>query len=170
VFQTETAGELFRAIRRRSTRTREVTMATGIQVVFDCADPGKQAGFWAEALHYVLPDPPGDFASWNDWASAQGIPEANWNDAAAAEDPDGIGPRLFFQKVPEGKVAKNRVHLDLNVSGGHEVPVEERKTRIWAEVERLKALGADDHRGAIDKLGEFWVRMNDPEGNEFCVQ
>ena len=144
-------------------------MATNIQVTFDCADPLKQAGFWAEALHYVMPDPPG-FATWEDWARAQGIPEDHWNDAAAIEDPDGDGPRLFFQKVPEGKVAKNRVHLDLNVSGGRGVSIEDRKVRVFAEVERLKALGADDHRGAMDQAGEFWVRMNDPEGNEFCVQ
>jgi len=144
-------------------------MATNIQVTFDCADPLKQAGFWAEALHYVMPDPPG-FATWEDWARAQGIPEDHWNDAAAIEDPDGDGPRLFFQKVPEGKVAKNRVHLDLNLSGGRGVSIEDRKVRIFAEVERLKALGADDHRGAMDQAGEFWVRMNDPEGNEFCIQ
>jgi hypothetical protein len=144
-------------------------MATNVQVTFDCADPLKQAGFWAQALHYVMPDPPG-FATWEDWARAQGIPEDRWNDAAAVEDPDGDGPRLFFQKVPEGKVAKNRVHLDLNVSGGRGVSIEDRKVRIFAEVERLKALGADDHRGAIDQAGEFWVRMNDPEGNEFCIQ
>ena len=144
-------------------------MATNIQVTFDCADPLKQAGFWAEALHYVMPDPPG-FATWEDWARAQGLPEEHWNDAAAIEDPDGDGPRLFFQKVPEGKVAKNRVHLDLNLSGGRGVSIEDRKVRIFAEVERLKALGADDHRGAMDQAGEFWVRMNDPEGNEFCVQ
>jgi hypothetical protein len=50
------------------------------------------------------------------------------------------------------------------------VPLEVRKIQIIAEVDRLKALGADDHRGAIDQGGEFWVRMNDPEGNEFCVQ
>ena len=145
-------------------------MATNIQVVFDCADPLKQAGFWAEALHYRMPDPPGDFATWEEWARAEGIPEENWNDAAGIEDPDGEGPRLYFQKVPEGKVAKNRVHLDLNVSGGRGVSIEERREAIYAEVQRLKALGAHDGRGAMDEDGEFWVRMNDPEGNEFCVQ
>ena len=145
-------------------------MATNIQVAFDCADPLQQARFWAEALHYRMPDPPGNFASWEEWARAEGIPEENWNDAAGIEDPDGEGPRLYFQKVPEGKVAKNRVHLDLNVSGGRGVSIEERREAIYAEVERLKTLGADHHRGAVDKDGEFWVRMNDPEGNEFCVQ
>ena len=82
----------------------------------------------------------------------------------------GSGRGVFFQKVPEGKVAKNRLHLDLNVSGGHGVPVAERRPRVDAEVARLKALGATDERGAMDLRGEYWVRMNDPEGNEFCVQ
>jgi hypothetical protein len=145
-------------------------MATKVQVVFDCADPRAQGAFWAAALHYRTPDPPGGFASWDDWARAEGIPEERWNDANAVEDPDRNGPRLFFQRVPEGKVAKNRMHLDLNVGGGPGVPVEERKNLVDAEVERLKALGATDSRGAIEQRGEYWVRMNDPEGNEFCVQ
>lgn len=72
--------------------------------------------------------------------------------------------------MPEGKVAKNRMHLDLDVGGGSQAPSEERKARIAAEVARLKALGASDRRGAIEQEGEFWVRMNDPEDNEFCVQ
>jgi hypothetical protein len=41
---------------------------------------------------------------------------------------------------------------------------------VDAEVARLKALGATDERGAMEQRGEYWVRMNDPEGNEFCVQ
>ena len=145
-------------------------MATNVQVTFDCADPARQAEFWAEALHYRIPDPPDGFTTWEGWALAQGIPQENWNDWAAIEDPAGVGPRVYFQRVPEGKVAKNRMHLDLNFAGGRDVPLEERKVRVLAEVERLKALGADDHRGAIEHDGEFWVRMNDPEGNEFCVQ
>lgn len=144
--------------------------ATKIQLVFDCADPAAQADFWAEALHYVVPSPPEPHATWDDWARAMGIPEERWNDARAIEDPDGVGPRLFFQKVPEGKVAKNRMHLDLNVGGGPSVSLEERRARVDAEVERLKALGATDDRGAMERDGEYWVRMNDPEGNEFCVQ
>ncbi len=145
-------------------------MSTKVQVVFDCADPGAQAEFWRQALHYISPAPPPPHASWEDWARAEGIPEDAWNDASAVEDPDGIGPRLFFQRVPESKVAKNRMHLDLNVGGGNSVALEERRTRVDAEVGRLKALGATDERGAIEKQGEYWVRMNDPEGNEFCVQ
>jgi Glyoxalase-like domain len=60
--------------------------------------------------------------------------------------------------------------MDLNVSGGRTVALEERRRRVDAEVARLKALGASDERGAIERDGEYWVRMNDPEGNEFCVQ
>jgi hypothetical protein len=144
--------------------------ATQVQVVFDCADPAAQASFWADALHYTVPAPPAPHATWEDFLRAEGVPEESWNDANAVQDPDGNGPRLFFQKVPEGKVAKNRVHLDLNVGGGSSVPLEERRKRVDAEVERLKKLGATDERGAMEKRGEYWVRMNDPEGNEFCVQ
>jgi hypothetical protein len=60
--------------------------------------------------------------------------------------------------------------VDLNVSGPHGVAPEERRRRIDAEVSRLRSLGATDERGAMDQDGEYWVRMNDPEGNEFCVQ
>jgi hypothetical protein len=145
-------------------------MATTIQVVVDCADPVRQAGFWAEALHYVRQEPPQGFESRETRDRAEGIPEAGTGQFDAILDPDGLGPRFYFQKVPEPKVAKNRMHVDLNVSGPPGTPLDERKPRIWAEVARLKALGASDRRGAIEKDGEFWVRMNDPEGNEFCVQ
>ena len=145
-------------------------MATHVQLVFDCADPAAQASFWAEALHYVREFPPAGFESSEAWGRAQGISEASTNDFDAILDSEGQGPRVYFQRVPEPKTAKNRMHLDLNISGPSGTPLEERKVRIWAEVARLKAIGATDGRGAIEKEGEFWVRMNDPEGNEFCVQ
>ncbi len=145
-------------------------MATRIQLVFDCADPARLAQFWVEALHYELPGPPPGFASWDDWARDAGLPEENWNDARSIKDPDGVGPWVYFQKVPEGKIAKNRMHIDLNVGGGPGTAVEEHRMLVNAEVARLKALGATDERGAMDLRGEYWVRMNDPEGNEFCVQ
>jgi hypothetical protein len=149
---------------------RRKLIAANFQVTFDAANPARLAEFWAEALGYRIPDPPEGHETWEDWAQAQGIPEDQWDAASAAEDPEGKGPRLFFQRVPEGKTAKNRMHLDLNLGGGHAVPLEERKRRIAAEVERLKALGATDERGAKEEMGTYWVRMNDPEGNEFCVQ
>ena len=145
-------------------------MATPIQIVFDTADPDREARFWAAALGYQVQPPPNGFVSWDAFLEKQGIPRERWNDASAIVDPDGKGPRVFFQRVPEGKTAKNRMHMDLNVGGGSSVPLDERKRRVDAEVGRLKALGATDERGAMERDGEYWVRMNDPEGNEFCVQ
>ncbi len=145
-------------------------MTTGIQIVFDAASPDRLAHFWAEALGYKIQDPPAGFDTWQAFLQAQGVPESEWDSASAIVDPEGARPRIYFQRVPEGKVAKNRVHLDLNVGGGPDVPLDERRARVDAEAARLKALGATDERGAIEKEGEYWVRMNDPEGNEFCVQ
>jgi hypothetical protein len=145
-------------------------MSTKIQLVFDAADPDRQAHFWSAALGYELQAPPAGYGSWADFLRAQGVPEAAWNDASAIVDPSGERPRIFFQRVPEGKTAKNRMHMDLSVSGGHGVSLDERRHLVDAEVARLKELGATDERGAIEQRGEYWVRMNDPEGNEFCVQ
>ena len=143
-------------------------MATGVQVVFDCADPSRLARFWAEALGYKLDDPPQGYDRWEDWLRDQGIPEEHWNDASAVVDPDGAGPRIYLQRVPEPKTVKNRVHLDLNVSGGAPVPIEERRRRVEAEAERLTGIGAIRLR-AVEERGVYWVVMQDPEANEFCV-
>src|ERR1700743_1395850 len=99
-------------------------MAIEFQVTFDSADPGAHAAFWAEALHYVLPPPPSGFDSWDAALDAWGVPAEQRNDRSALIDPDGVGPRLFSQKVPEPKTAKNRVHLDLRAAAG--VPPEGR--------------------------------------------
>ena len=96
----------------------------------------------------------------------RGVPEEHWNDRSAVVDPAGAGPRLFLQKVPEPKTVKNRVHIDLQVGAG--LPPGERPARVAAEVERLLALGAT-HLRAYDEMGEHWVVLQDPEGNEFCV-
>jgi glyoxalase superfamily protein len=143
-------------------------MATGVQVVFDCADPGRLARFWAEALGYKLDDPPDGYQRWEDWLRDQGIPEERWNDASAVVDPDGTGPRIYLQRVPEPKTVKNRVHLDLNASGSTSDPIERRREQVEAEVERLTGLGATRLR-AVEELGVYWVVMHDPEANEFCV-
>lgn len=143
-------------------------MAIGVQVVIDCADPGKLAPFWAEALHYKLQDPPEGFASWQDWLRASNIPESDWNSASAVIDPEGVGPRIYFQRVPEGKTVKNRVHLDLNVSSRHDPP-EVKQAKVDAEVYRLVALGARKLQARTVR-GVYFVNMLDPEGNEFDVQ
>lgn len=143
-------------------------MATRVQIVFDCADPDRLARFWAQALGYELQSPPEGYGSWEDFLRARNIPEEDWNQASAIVDPDGTGPRIYFQRVPEPKLVKNRVHLDLN-QGTRETPSEERRKLVDATVERLTALGAAElHRH--EQMGEYWVTMSDPEGNEFCVQ
>jgi catechol 2,3-dioxygenase-like lactoylglutathione lyase family enzyme len=136
-------------------------MAADIQVTFDCADPDGLARFWCEVLGYRMQDPPPGFATWPDWLRDHGIPEERWNDASAAVDPDGRSPRLFFQRVPEPKTAKNRVHLDVNVGRDQVVPT----------LERLRALGATVLREPqTSELGDYWAVLADPEGNEFCLQ
>jgi hypothetical protein len=144
-------------------------MAIPVQVTFDCADPARVASFWAEALGYKLQDPPEGYASWPDFLTAIGVPEADWNKASAVVDPEGRGPRIYFQRVPESKVVKNRVHLDVNVGGGHGTPTDERRARVDAAVERLCEIGATKLR-PYEELGEYWVVMQDIEGNEFCLQ
>jgi hypothetical protein len=142
-------------------------MATTVQVTFDCSDPDALSKFWAALLGYGFQPPPDGFDSWESWARDAGIPEENWNDAAATVDIDGHGPRLFFQRVPEGKAAKNRVHLDVNVGAG--LHGEERREHVRREGERAVGLGASQVL-LFDQRGEFWIVMQDPEGNEFCLQ
>ena len=142
-------------------------MAYSVQVTFDCADPDALARFWADALGYVVQPPPPGHESWPDFLASIGVPESEWGSASAVVDPDDKGPRLFFQRVPEGKTAKNRVHLDVNVGAG--LDGAERRAKAEAEAERLANLGATELRRA-EEHGEFWIVLRDPEGNEFCVQ
>ncbi len=139
-------------------------MATPIQVTFDCADPGALAAFWAQALGYVVQPPPEPFPSWEDALTAWGVPRHLWNSRSAVIDPDGDGPRLFFQQVPEGKQVKNRMHVDLKAGGSGD----DRRGRIDTEVERLLGLGATVLY-PLEEWGSYSVTMQDPEGNEFCV-
>jgi hypothetical protein len=143
-------------------------MATQVQVVIDCADPARLAAFWAIALGYQEQAPPEGYATWEDALRAWDVPEEQWNSRSAVIDPDGSGPRLFFQQVPEGKVVKNRVHLDINAGTGV-TDLEERRRVVDAEVARLTDAGASTLR-EMEERGEHWVVMQDPEGNEFCVQ
>ncbi|GAC1528290.1 MAG: VOC family protein [Chloroflexota bacterium] len=143
-------------------------MATRLQVVIDCGDPARLAAFWADAIHYKMQDPPDGYESWEAWLREHDIPRERWNDASAIVDPDGAGPRIFFQHVPETKTVKNRMHLDLN-QATHGTPLDERRRLVDHEVERLQHLGARE-LGRREERGEYFVTMADPEGNEFCVQ
>ncbi|MCD2096199.1 glyoxalase family protein [Rhodococcus rhodochrous] len=144
-------------------------MARDIQITFDCADPAALADFWADALGYELQKPPGNFVSWDDALDAMGVPLERRNDASAVVDPDGAGPRLFFQKVPEGKQAKNRVHLDVRAAPG--LDGAERMAALEAEAERLVARGATrlQRHDPAPPFGAGHIVMADPEGNEFCL-
>jgi catechol 2,3-dioxygenase-like lactoylglutathione lyase family enzyme len=116
-------------------------------VGWDAADPHRLAAFWATALGY---------------AAEPGYDEP---DGASLVDPAGELPAIGFLAVPEGKTAKNRLHLDLRVGGDGP----DREALIRAKVAGLVAAGAtqvrDEHYG--DQFGH--VVMLDPEGNEFCV-
>jgi hypothetical protein len=141
-------------------------MAKEIQVTFDCADPGALAEFWAEALGYQVQGPPAGFDTWPDALTAWGVPEDQWNSRSAIIDPDGKGSRIFFQRVPEGKIVKNRVHLDVRSAPGLEG--DERLAALEAEATRLLPLGATKVEVREDMQSVFIV-MQDPEGNEFCL-
>jgi hypothetical protein len=143
-------------------------MATRVQVVIDCADPAKLAEFWALALGYEVQEPPPGYPSWEHFLRARRVPEAEWNCVSAIVDPAGVGPRICLYRVREPKVGKNRLHLDLSVGGGTDVPVEARRERILEEAARLETFGAARQRVVEDWSG-VWVIMQDPEGNEFCV-
>jgi predicted enzyme related to lactoylglutathione lyase len=115
--------------------------STVVNVTFDCADPYGLAGFWSAVVGLPIdPDAkPGD-------------------DEVQVVPPKGQSGFLFI-RVPEGKTAKNRMHLDLTQDSTRD-----------AEVARLLELGAtlvQDHRKAD---GTGWAYMADPEGNEFCVE
>jgi hypothetical protein len=143
-------------------------MGLTLQIVIDCSDPAALAAFWAEALDYEMERPPEGFATWPDALKAWGVPESAWNSASAIVDPGGVGPRIFFQRVPEPKRGKNRLHPDIRVSGGLGIPLEEKRAAVLAGVQRLESLGAT-RLGDVEELGSYWMVMRDPEGNEFCV-
>jgi Glyoxalase-like domain len=144
-------------------------MAIPIQVVFDCADPPVVARFWADALGYQLVGPPEPSAEWLAFLHEHGIPEERWNDASAIVDPGGTGPRIYFQRVPEPKAVKNRLHLDVNAGGPPGTPPAERRARVDEAAARLAASGAT-FVAAGTQYDEYCVNMLDPEGNEFDVQ
>jgi catechol 2,3-dioxygenase-like lactoylglutathione lyase family enzyme len=144
-------------------------MARDVQITFDSADPAGLAKFWADALGYQIQAPPEGFESWEQALEAFGVPPERRNDASAVVDPEGSGPRLFFQRVPEGKQAKNRVHLDVRAAPGLEGDA--RMAALETEAERLVSQGATrlERYEPAPPLGAGHIVMADPEGNEFCL-
>ena len=122
-----------------------------VQVTFDCTEPERVGRFWCEVLGYIVPPSDDD----DDDGSA-----------FACIDPTGVGPRLYFQRVPEGKVVKNRVHLDVRVA--YDLEGEQRLVALQAECARLVPLGARRERLLYDGTDACMV-MQDIEGNEFCL-
>lgn len=146
-------------------------MAVSYQLVVDCSSPDRLAHFWAEALHYVIAPPPSGFASWDDFYRSIGVPEDELGIGDdSIVDPAGEGPRIWFQVVPERKSIKNRLHIDVNASGGREAPLDLRRERVEAEAQRLVSLGARRlHTVSEEGLDHYAVAMTDPEGNEFDI-
>jgi hypothetical protein len=141
-----------------------MTSIRQFQVTFDCAEPVRVARCWCDVLGYVVASPKG-FADWDEFELSQ-APEdrGSW---CACVDPSGVGPRLYFQRVPEGKAVKNRVHLDVRVGTG--LVGEERLAALEAECARLVALGAVRVRLLYDGGDDSCIVMQDIEGNEFCL-
>jgi hypothetical protein len=152
-------------------------MSRHIQVTFDAHDPRALSSFWRDVLGYVHPGPPGvdlpegadPLAAWDDFLEKLGVPEDQRNTRSAIEDPDGRGPRVFFQQVPEDKVAKNRVHLDVRAAPG--LQGDERMAALEVECDRLVALGAArlQRFEPAPPMSAGHIVMTDPEGNEFCL-
>ncbi|MFD3705323.1 VOC family protein [Nocardia sp. NPDC058658] len=152
-------------------------MSRHIQITFDAHDPAALSTFWRDALGYVHPGPPGvevpagvdPLAVWDQFLARLGVPAEERNSKSAIEDPEGHGPRVFFQRVPEDKVAKNRVHLDVRAAPG--LQGEERMAALEAECDRLVALGATrvERFEPEPPMSAGWIVMADPEGNEFCL-
>jgi hypothetical protein len=150
---------------------REYLMAARFQLVIDCREPEPLAIFWAAALGYEFEPPPEGFANWDDYWRDVGVGDEDLGIGQdSIVDPDGSGPPIWFQVVPEQKAVKNRLHLDISVSGGRAFPLETRRQRVDAEAERLAGLGASYVRAlSEDGLDHYAIAMQDPEGNEFDI-
>ncbi|MFT3886753.1 MAG: VOC family protein [Arachnia sp.] len=141
-------------------------MTTKFSLTLDAADPLALGEFWALALGYVREPPPAPHTTWEETLVAWGLPEDRWNDANAVIDPDGVGPRIFIQKVPEPKTAKNRVHIDVRVSASHD---NKDLAALQAKADELVRAGATLVRVVDEPFTGQWIVMLDPEGNEFCI-
>jgi hypothetical protein len=153
------------------------SMSRHVQITVDAHDPRALSTFWCQVLGYVHPGPPGvtlpagadPLAAWDEFLARAGVPEDQWNSRSAIEDPDGTGPRLFFQQVPEAKVAKNRVHLDVRAAPG--LQGEQRMAALEDACARLVAFGATRlvRHEPLPPMSAGHIVMADPEGNEFCL-
>ncbi|MCD9155097.1 VOC family protein [Aeromicrobium duanguangcaii] len=153
-------------------------MSLDVQITFDAHDAPALADFWAAALDYVVPGPPGvalepgadPWLAWDVFLERVGVPVEQRRSKAAIEDPQGRGPRVFFQQVPEEKMAKNRVHLDVR-SAAPDLAGDARMEALEAAAERLVARGATrrERFEPDPPLETGFLVMQDPEGNEFCL-
>jgi catechol 2,3-dioxygenase-like lactoylglutathione lyase family enzyme len=140
-------------------------MARLSNIVFYANDPNALATFWAAVLGYPAPDPEGFAAA----VAEHGVTPEMVATRSLAEDPTGVGPRLFFHHADSPKQGRNRIHLDVNSAVGHRPTPEE----VEGEKQRLVALGATPVRLVDQSWGafpEYYWQMLDPEGNEFCLQ
>lgn len=146
-------------------------MTTQFQIVIDCRDPPRMCQFWTTALGYVLEPPPEGFANWDDYWRDVGVPESDLGVGPdCIVDRSGKGPRIWFHIVDEPKTVKNRLHIDLRVSGGRGVPFEVRKERVEAEADRLVRSGATRLETLFEEgVDHYAVALADPEGNEFDI-
>ncbi|MGC9666187.1 VOC family protein [Planosporangium sp. 12N6] len=136
-------------------------------------------GAWREPRLFRLPRMLGEGirparARWKAYYRPLGVPEDDLDEMADDDvdsivDPDGVGPRIWFQPVPETKAVKNRLHLDIKIAD-RTVALETRREQVDTEVQRLTGLGATVVRVlAQPGMDHYGVTMRDPEGNEFCV-
>jgi hypothetical protein len=136
----------------RAGRIVTVALTRLRSIVVDCERPSKLAQFWAEVLGYrVRPYDEAEIAK----LKAAGIDDIADDPSVAVDAPDG-SLNVWFERVPEPKTVKNRVHLDVNLRPGE-------------SVEWLVSRGATVVRPAYTTPDQRWTVMADPEGNEFCV-
>lgn len=138
------------------------------QITIDAGDPARLANFWAHALGYQLAPPTEPVTTWS----------AHYRDrlgerAAFADrifDPKGLRPPIWFQKVPEVKAGKNRIHLDLYPTDRDDALPQGRGVGlVETKVDDLVAIGASVVRRQLADDPDYFVVMHDPEGNEFCL-
>lgn len=141
------------------------------QLTIDANDPARLAAFWRQALAYAPAPPTAPETTW--WTHYRERLGDETEFADRLFDPDGLRPPIWFQRVPEAKAGKNRVHLDLYPTGRDTtMPQEERVALVDAKVAELVGLGATVERTDRDDDPDdpvYYVVMHDPEGNEFCV-